>query len=69
MYRWQSQKPPGFRFFRLYRLTNITLTEVSQEGVRIDSGIMAIAPFELQGVAAHEIHVLQHDHYWYVLGL
>ena len=55
-----SQQPPAFGFRRLHRLADITLTQVAKQLVGIDSGVMAVAPFELQRIPSDRLNVLQH---------
>src|SRR6185436_5031971 len=55
------EKPFGFRRSRFNRLADITLTKTTKERIGIESGIVTIAPRDLEGISADRFNVHQHN--------
>jgi hypothetical protein len=63
------EKPFGFRRSRFNRLADITLTKTTKERIGIESGIVTIAPRDLEGISADRFNVHQHNKERHIVGL
>lgn len=64
-----SQEPPGLGLGLFHRLTDIALAESPQQRVGVDARIMAVAPCELERVAADRLDILHHDEQRHIFAL
>src|SRR5215216_1563925 len=54
-----SEQSLGFLFLRLDRYADIALAVASQKAIRVDAGVVPVAPCELQRIAAHRLGIVQ----------